>query len=80
MSAEYDAATEIKAGLDSIGNTLECIYDELPTLRQLYAGMAMQGMLANSHAVYTVQTAEELAAVAAAAADALLAELNKDKS
>ncbi len=74
MSRDEALMREMEA---EINRLREAKGNELPTLRQLYAGMAMQGMLANSHAVYTVQTAEELAVVAVAAADALIAELNK---
>lgn len=47
------------------------------TLRQLYAGMAMQGMMANPNHAEFVHSHAERASLAGLAADALLKELSR---
>ena len=49
------------------------------TLRQHYAGLAMQGYIAADHTGMTMTPPEVIARLAVAAADALLAELAKGR-
>ena len=56
----------------------------LPTLREMYAGMAMQGVLASEIIGHTrhkdfQKRADDVAAISVRVADALIAELTKSK-
>jgi hypothetical protein len=56
--------------------------DELPsrglTIREHFAGLAMQGLCANSHDTLAAADGDRIAAYAVAQADALIAELAKE--
>lgn len=62
----------------SMSDNTENYFDGL-TKRELFAAMAMQGMLASETASYNYGAQENLAVNAVKRADALLAELNKEK-
>lgn len=73
MSAEYDAAIEIKAGLHSIVESVDC----LPSMHDYFAGQAMQALIAR-HGIASVhgtgsympaEIAEKAYAMAAAMLD-----------
>lgn len=74
----FPSISDSRAGADSYGNTFtafECISQGM-TLRQHYAGLAMQGLLSCPADGVTMK-AERIATWAVEQADALLAELDK---
>lgn len=83
MSAEYDAAVEVREGMRGIEESLDMMWPKMLTTREAFAGMAMQAIVTSQN-FSTVEgtgslTPQRLAAKAVIMADALIAELSKAK-
>lgn len=74
----FDIKNERKPALENTKLTNTSVYEGL-TKRGYFAGLAMQGILANNDEILLAESAENIAKISIKFADALLKQLNQNK-